>query len=48
MADYDDFSEIDFNLIEDLERAYNRQRQNAITQELTEIVSGAQSMKEGG
>lgn len=36
------------DLIEDLERAYNRQRQNAITQELTEIVSGAQSMKEGG
>lgn len=32
-------------LVEDLNREFNRQRQAAITQELTEITSSAQSMK---
>ena len=32
-------------MISDLELAYNRARQGAITQELTEIISGAEALK---
>ena len=32
-------------MISNLELAYNRARQGAITQELTEIISGAEALK---
>ncbi|WP_459770875.1 ATP synthase F1 subunit gamma [Alkalibacterium sp. s-m-28] len=36
------------DLVEDLNRVYNRKRQAEITQELSEIVGSAESMKKGG
>lgn len=36
------------DLLEDLNREYNRKRQAEITQELSEIVGSAESMKKGG
>lgn len=36
------------DLVEDLNRQFNRKRQEAITQELNEIVGSAASMKKGG
>lgn len=36
------------DLVEDLNKQYNRKRQTEITQELSEIVGSAESMKKGG
>ena len=32
-------------MLDDLQRTYNRQRQAMITQEITEVVSGAKALK---
>ena len=41
LGDIVDFGEQSMELIEDLSLRYNRARQSAITQEITEIVAGA-------